>query len=244
MRARRTTAASVALALAIAFGIGAGPGSPAQAQTIPAPGSVDGVAVTGVGTVLATPDVLRLSLRVVIVRPDVNTALTDANAVTARIRAGLRARGVAAGDLETTQLQISPSQAGKPSRVVGYQVVQGLSAQLRDVNKAGAAVTETIRLGGTSIRFDGVFFSLSDNTAQKVQARDLAFAQAKAKAEQLARLTGRTLGGVRSVEEDLSPFPYYDSSDQFATSARAGGVPFSPGTQRVNVRVIVRWTLQ
>lgn len=249
MSVRRTlTALGAATALALTYTVGATTGpAPALAQNAPAaqPG---GVTVAGLGTVSGTPDVLRMALRVVVVRPDVTSALRDANVVTNRIRSSLRNSGVAAEDLQTTQLEVAQRYEGKPSRLVGYQVVQGLAAQLRKLDAAGQTVTNAIAAGGNYIRFDGVQFVLSDDSPLKVQARERAFAQAKAKAEQYAQLSGRSLGSVESISEDVQPYFYEDMSrTSFApaagTAAGAGPVSFDPGTQRVDVRVQVRWSL-
>ena len=242
---RSLSALGVAGALALTYTVGAATGpSAAVAQTAVAQQA--GVTVAGLGSVSGTPDVLRMSLRTVVVRPDVTTALRDANTVTNRIRTSLRNNGVAAADLQTTQLQVNPSYAGKPARIVGYQVVQGLSAQLRNLATAGQTVSQAITVGGTYLRFDGVGFELSDDSPLKVRARERAFAQAKAKAEQYAALSGRTLGTVESISEDVQPV-YYDQSSGGAAKAEAasdaGPVPFDPGTQRVDVRVLVRWSL-
>ena len=235
-------ALAIAAMIAVAYTAGTVTGVPAQAQPAPA-ATAEGIAVAGLGSVTATPDVLRISLRVVVVRPDVDAALKEANVVTAWVRAALQARGVAAKDLQSTELRLNPAMGGKPPKIVGYQVVQGLTAQLRDLTKAGATVTDTIRAGGTSMRFDGIVFSIADDQKLKVQARDLAFAQAKDKAEQHARLAGRTLGPVRLIEEDLSPrFSSYEQSSR-ALGTSADSLSFSPGTQRVEISVVVRWSL-
>ena len=250
-RIRRVLSAGAATAaLALTYTVGTATGSaPALAQSAPVAAPA-GVTVAGLGTVSGTPDVLRMSLRVVVIRPDVTTALRDANTVTGRIRTSLRNNGVAAEDLQTTQLQVNPSYGGKPSKLIGYQVVQGLAAQLRKLDSAGKTVTDAITVGGTYVRFDGVSFVLSDDSPLKVKARERAFVQAKAKAEEYAKLSGRTLGPVESINEDVQQ-NYYDEfgrNGTFATGAAssdsaAGPVSFDPGTQRVDVRVSVRFAI-
>ena len=246
-RSLSALAATTALVLTYAVGAATGSGT-AVAQNAPAP-QPGGVTVAGLGTVSGTPDVLRMSLRIVVVRPDVTAALRDANVVTGRVRTTLRNHGVAAEDLQTTQLEVSPTYAGKPAKLVGYQVVQGLAAQLRKLDQAGQTVTDAIAAGSTYVRFDGVSFVLSDDSPLKVQARERAFAQAKAKAEQYAQLSGRRLGAVESISEDVQP-SYYEGDYGRVFAAPAGGsagsagpVAFDPGTQRVDVRVQVRWSL-
>jgi uncharacterized protein YggE len=206
----------------------------------------DGVTVSGVGTVLGTPDLLRLSLRVVAVRPDATSALAAANVVTGRVRTALRQHGVAAADIATTQLSVSPVYSGKPARRTGFSVVQGLSASLA-VGQAGATIGDVVKVGGAALRFDGVYLLLSDDSPYQAQARDKAYAQAKARADQYARLTGRALGPVLSVQEDVGSVSFDGSYGRFVPAAAVASGPgyvVDPGTQRVDVRVQVRWSLQ
>ncbi|MCU1693158.1 MAG: uncharacterized protein JWM64_2249 [Frankiales bacterium] len=246
MPVRRPLAALLAsTALVAAYGVGAVTGpSPASAQEVATTSAGSGVTVAGVGTVNGTPDVLRLALRVVVVRPTADVALRDASTITERVRSALRKQGVTQADLQTTQLSITPSYSGKPAKLVGYQVVQGQGALLRDLGKAGQAITDAVTAGGSTLRFDGVSFLLSDDSPLKVRAREAAFGQAKAKAEQYAKLAGRALGPVEQVQEDVQPYYYGDSSGGAAASAPAAqGVSLDPGTQRVDVRVVVRFAL-
>ncbi len=210
-------------------------------------GSEDGVSVAGLGTVNGTPDLFRLQLRVVAVKPDAPAALAASTVVLGRIRTALRQNGVAAEDIQTTQLSVSPVNAGKPARRVGFQVVQGVTAQLRGAAGAGKTITDVVRVGGAALRFDGVFFLISDDSPLQAQARAKAFAQAQAKAEQYARLTGRTLGAVLAVQEDIGGYSYDGGFGRFASAqslaSANGGYVVDPGVQRVDVRTVVRWAL-
>lgn len=252
-RRSRLTAAGAVLALTLTGMSWAGPlpGSPlgsgarpALAQTAPT-GSGEGVTVSGVGTVSGTPDTLRMALRVVVVRPTVDRALRDANVVLGRIRSTLSANGVKPEDLRTTTLSVGPSYGGKPPRVVGYQVVQGLAVQLRNLDTAGNTIGAALGAGTTYVRFDGVSFALTDDSPLKKTARDKAYAQAKDKAEQYAGLAGRSLGAVQSIQEDVTP-QYVDGGPLVygAVPSTASSVELDPGTQQVDVRVTVRWALQ
>jgi len=196
-----------------------------------------------VGTVSGTPDTLRLSLRIVVLRPDVDRALRDAGVVLGRIRSSLAANSVKPEDLRTTGLSVGPSYSGKPTRLVGYQVVQGLSARVRGVDGAGKTIGDAIRAGTTYVRFDGVSFAIDDDSPLKKAAREKAFAQAKDKAEQYAAFAGRPLGAVVSISEDVTQAPYDLGRFGYADSASASGFGLDPGSQQVDVRVVVRWSL-
>jgi uncharacterized protein YggE len=123
-------------------------------------------------------------------------------------------------------------------------VTETLTAKLRDIGKAGRAITDAVRAGGNEAVLQGVTFSLEDNKALLEQARDHAYADARAKAEQYAHLSGRTLGEVQLVAETatpVSPMPYaFDAT----ASALKAAVPIDAGTQDVTVTVTVRWALR
>lgn len=205
----------------------------------------EGVSVAGLGTVTGAPDLLRLQLRVVAVKPDATSALAASSVVAGRVRTALRQHGVAAADIQTSQLSVSPVNAGKPARRIGYQAVQGITAELKGFAGAGQTITDVVRVGGAALRFDGVYFLISDDSPLQAQARVKAFAQARAKAEQYAVLTGRTLGAVLSVQEDVG-YGFFDGG-RFASAASlasgSGGYVVNPGVQRVDVRTLVRWAL-
>ena len=215
---------------------------PAVAADVAA--ATSGIAVDGLGQVSGTPDVLRVVLGVSVRRPDVSRALADANARQARLTAVLRRHGVAAKDLQTSDVNVGTSYDNRGRRN-GYQVTETLTAKLRDLRDAGQAITDAVNAGGSEAVLQGVSFSLEDNAALLAQARDVAFADAKAKAERYAQLAGRTLGPVELVTESTAtapqPVPY-----AAGLSALAGkpAVPISPGTSDVSVTVSVRWALR
>ena len=124
----------------------------------------------------------------------------------------------------------------------GYDVVQSLSVKLRDMSEAGAAISDAAEAGGDATRISGVSFDIEDNGDLLRQARNASFADAKAKAEQYARLAGRTLGRVASVNEGSTgggPVPYPVA----ARDAAAGSVPIAAGSQQVSVSSTVVWEL-
>jgi uncharacterized protein len=217
------------------------PGRQAVAADVPA--STNGIVVDGLGRATGTPDVLRVTLGVTVRRGDVSTALSAANARQERVAAALRHRGVAAKDLQTSEVNVGPWYDNK-GRQRGYQVTETLTAKLRDLGTAGRAISDAVVAGGDEATLQGVSFALEDNAALLVTARDAAYAEAKAKAERYAQLSGRALGEVQLVAETSSPvqpIPYgYDK----ALARTASAVPINPGTQDVSVSVTVRWALR
>lgn len=201
------------------------------------------VSVSGLGRVTGTPDVLRLAMGVQRTGSDVNNALNLANGDIKRITDALHKHGVADKDIQTSDLSINPHW--DKNRINGYDVAESLTAQLRKLSDAGAAISDAAAAGGNATRIDSVSFDIEDNQQLVDQARTAAFADAKAKAEQYAKLAGRSLGRVSQVSEstDTGPRPVPYAAMDAAGAAEKSAVPISAGSQQVSVTSSVVWEL-
>lgn len=205
------------------------------------------VTVDGTGMVTGTPDVLRLSIGVTEQAGDVGGALDAANADVRRLTEALHQHKVADADIQTSQVNIGQPRDSTGKPVAGFQVSESLTAKLRSLGDAGATITAAVNAGGNATHLDGVSFDLADNTALLARARDAAYAEAKGKAAQYAKLSGQQLGPVLSISEGTPDQPYPRAAAA-ASSGAAGPasspVPISAGEQQVQVSVQVSWTLQ
>jgi uncharacterized protein YggE len=246
--ARASVAAVLAvLVLLAAYALGSsghGAGTPAAAATPTADDKSPGIAVTGVGEVSGTPDVLRLDMSTEVRAASVEGALQKASAAMRDVIRALRDGGVAAKDTRTAGLSVNPdySYDGNQQRITGYIATENLSATLRDLDKAGRIVSRAVAAGGDAARVNGLQLDLEGDSGLLVQARKQAFAEAKKKAETYAEAAGRDLGAVSSVSEQVDssgPQPMeYRSMDL----AGAKSVPVEAGSQTVSVSVKVVWS--
>jgi hypothetical protein len=90
----------------------------------------------------------------------------------------------------------------------------------------------------------GVRLELSPENASvlRAQAREKAVADARAQAEQLAKLSGARLGAVLSVSTASADGPYPMAMAK-AVEDSSGGVPVEPGTLIVTERVEMRFEI-
>ncbi|MCU1589812.1 MAG: hypothetical protein JWP11_1068 [Frankiales bacterium] len=204
-----------------------------------------GLLVSGLGKVSGTPDVLRIQLGVEVRRADVSAALRDANAIQNRVRSAVRSDGVDAKDMQTADVSLYPSFNSK-GVANGYTVNESLTVKLRNLGRAGETIGDAVIAGGNAARLQGVSFALEDNTKLLEQARDAAYADAKKKAERYAELSGRSLGPVELVSEDVptgdQPMAY--GRDALASAAPSQAVPLDAGQSQVSVSVTVRWSMR
>jgi uncharacterized protein len=227
-----------------AFSLGAGRGgtgpgtSAANAATVTASTQQSGrITVTGNGTVTGVPNQLILSLSVQVNGYSVSSALGQANRAVRAVTSSLTRRGVAAGDIQTSDLNISPNYQGNDPLPGSYGVSESLTATLNDLAAAGAQINAAVRAGGNAVSIGDVSLNLTSTGALMAAARARAVADARAQARQFAVALGEPLGPVISVspvQQQTVPLEFAN-----AASSKAGSVPISPGTQQLTVSITV-----
>jgi hypothetical protein len=168
--------------------------------------------VSGEGRVSARPDMATINLGVQARGRSVAEALDLANQSLDQVRGSLRANGIDDRDIQTSSISISPQYGSRPSSdgpppIVGYQASQQLQVRVRDISKAGKVIDDAAAAGGDQFVMNGLRFTVADPTALQSQAREQAYAKARAKAEELARLGGLTLGAPIAMNEGAQPPP-------------------------------------
>ena len=205
----------------------------------------DGIVVSATGQVTGAPDVLRLDLGVEVVRPRVDAALRDASGAMTKLRKALSAAGVADKDIATTAVNIEQNYGKNgPS---GYRVSQEISVKVRKLDTSGALLDVATKAGGDATRVRGVAFAIEDDDALLTQAREKAFAAAKAKATTYATAADRGLGQVVTVSEVVAHGSAELDLRDAATAASAAPsapTPLAPGTSQLSVTVTVKWRLR
>jgi uncharacterized protein len=199
------------------------------------------ITVTGNGTVTGVPNQLILSMSVQANGYDVTSALNKANVITRKVTTALRDRGVAASDIQTSDLNVSPNYNDN-GVITSYGVSESLTATLNHLGMAGGQITAAVRAGGNAVSVDNVALNLTNTGPLMAAARTRAVADARAQAQQYARALGVQLGPVLSVtpvqqQEQQEPLPEGD----FAANGTAShpAVRISPGTQQLSVSVTV-----
>ncbi len=171
-------------------------GSTAPARLLASPSAGGKITVTGTGTWTGTPDQLTLSMGVQVNAGSVSAALRQANQAANRVIAALKRGGVAAADIQTSGLSISPNYRGSGQAPVGYGVSEQLTATLTELSRAGSQIQAAVTAGGNATTVGGVSLNLTDTSALLARARAAAVREAQAKAAQFAHALGQPLGPV------------------------------------------------
>ncbi|MXY36410.1 MAG: DUF541 domain-containing protein [Dehalococcoidia bacterium] len=205
------------------------------------------ISVTGTGEVRAEPDIATVNTGVEVRADTVAAARAGAAEASNAIIATLRAHGVEEGDVRTVDFYVYPEYhyRDETPRVTGYVFSNTVQVTVRDVEGIGELIDAIAVAGGDAVRFGGISFAHADPGALAEEARELAIADARAKAEQLAELTGVTLGSIITVVETswaaplvgLGPRAEFAADDSF-------GASIQPGTSAVVVTVQAAWEIE
>jgi uncharacterized protein len=201
---------------------------------------------TGTGRVRGTPDTMTIDIGVSARSESAEEAMANARDKANQVFAALRDGGVEERDIQTTSFYVTPVFDDNGEQVTGYEVANTVTATLHDLDRAGKVIDAAARVGGDSIRIDGVWFSIEDTSDLVAAARAEAVERARAQAEQLAAAAGLELGDILSIEETSAPadppVDYY--AEDAEGRASAPETPINPGTQELYVDVTVTFAIR
>jgi len=201
------------------------------------------ITVSAQGSVTAEPDIAYLSAGVVSEAETAKDALAKNAATMAKLIDGLKALGVAGGDMQTAALNVEPryvlAKDNRTQTLNGYRVTNQLHLVLRDIRRMGEIVDQAINLGANQL--GRVTFEVSNAEALKDDARKIALANARKRAELYAAAAGVQLGPVIRIFEEPMEARTTPIGVQRALS---GAVPIEPGTRALGTEVQVTWGLK
>ncbi|MBC7836723.1 SIMPL domain-containing protein [Acetobacteraceae bacterium] len=218
--------------------------------------------VSGYGESFAVPDIATFSFSVVSEKSTVAAAQADATAKINAVTQYLKDAGIEEKDIKTSNYSVNPQYdyitqvcvSGMPCRqgeqkLRGYEVRQTTTVKVRDTEKAGDLLAGVGSKGATEV--SGLDFTFDDPDAVQAAARDEAIADAKQKAETLAKSLGVQLVRVVSFNESggyPGPIPYYAKDAAFGMGAEnqtlASAPEISVGQNQVSSNVSVTYEIR
>ena len=220
MNLRRTLlVAALVLAAAAVAGV-AQPRLGHSATPIPA---VSGrtITVTGNGSATAVPDRASWSFSVDTRGATASAALSSNADAANAIVAALKGAGVAAADLQTTEVSLDPQTSQDGTKIIGYAASSSVSVTAA-IGSSGALVDAAVKAGATGV--SGPSLAVSDQDALYADALKSAIANADAKAKTIADATGVQLGDVQTVVEGSSSTPVVWGAAAVAAPAAGNGL--------------------
>jgi hypothetical protein len=203
------------------------------------------VTVTGTGRVERAADVARATFVIEGSRPSAAEARAVAARVATDVLEALARAGIPATDTRTAGIDVSPEWEHDGTRAIrkGFTVTNRIAVVIRDLELVGAVLDAGLEAGATGL--DAVAFQLADTTPDAAEARRLAVADARARAETIAAAAGATLGSLVAIAEGTQAMPLGRPELRLAalSDASFSPTPVLPGTIEVTVSVTAEWAL-
>ena len=193
---------------------------------------IPAITVTGTASVAAVPDLMGISLVV---------QAHDSQATEAFARAAACARDVISkvlgavpgAGLATTGISLSARTAWRNEETVmaGYDAETTIEVSRLAVDAVAGVLSAAVAAGGDAVRIHSLRPEVSDPAAAQKTSRELAFANAREKAGQLALLAGARLGAALRVRESAVE-PALPLVRVKASPLAAASMPVVAGTTR------------
>jgi hypothetical protein len=201
--------------------------------------------VVAMGEVTRVPDLVRVSAGVVTQAQSATEALRLNGAQMTRVRAALRAAGIADRDIQTSNISLQPDYRhaeNQPPVLTGYRASNEVSVRFRNIADTGRILDALVAQGANSI--NGPMLEIERPEAALDEARTAALTNARARAELYARSLGMRVVRVLSVSEAGMPVgPQFEPMMRLV-AADSAGQAIDPGEQRLSVNLTVSFELR
>lgn len=208
--------------------------------------------VSGEGKVSVTPDVAKLSFGIQSQGQILKRVQDDVNTKSKTLTDAIKKFGIGDGDIKTTSYNVYPQYdyTNSSQRITGYQVSTNYEVTVKNFDKINDLIVAGTASGANIV--GNISFDLNDSTKTEKtnEARTKAVADAKTKAEGLARAAGITLGKIINVSENQNQNirPVAFALDKSAVST-GGGVPVAqpdiqPGTTEIDVNISLSYDVR
>ena len=212
-----------------------------------------GIWVTGQATLEIPADIAQVSIGVESREVNVADARQKAAEAMDNVLAAITELGIDGDDVVTSYFNIQPQtiwvevsdSLGRHSepRITGYIVNNTVQVTVRDIDVLGTVIDTAAATGGDLIRINSIQFTVGDSSVYGEQIRQLAAADALAKADLYARVMGVTLGPLVYLTELGSSVPMAKASpvamEVAAMDIGFARTPISAGDVNLSVTVQV-----
>jgi uncharacterized protein len=205
------------------------------------------VTVTGTAESKEKNQIANYSAGVNAVKDSKDEAVKEVNDKIAAITAAVKEFGIDAADIQTQSMSVYQRQdtyydnGVQKSRAGQWDVNNTISVTLRDVNRAASMADLLTKSGATNVY--GPNFQLDTSKKAEDSLMADAIANARIKADAMAKASGTTLDKVISVSEGSGGGVSYP---MYAMDGRGGGggASVEPGSTTISKTVTVVWSLK
>jgi uncharacterized protein YggE len=206
--------------------------------------------VTGQGEVRIKPDKADIVIGVMTEDKSSQTAVKANADASQKVQAAVKQQGVVDKDIQTVNYSVQPLMVGgggfggdqrpnvKPA-ITGYRVNNQVRVTVRDLSKMGDILDAATNAGSNTI--ENISFGREDQDAAENEAMGKAVADARRRADILAKAAGVRLIGILEINNSpaFRPVAAYDNSMVF----KAAATPIALGELSVTSSVTIVYEL-
>jgi len=188
------------------------------------------ISFTGEGKVYSNPDTAFIDFSVVTQGTDISNVQDSNTKKMNKVIDFLKSFGIEDKDIKTTNYGLYPQytyENNQIPQIMGYQITQTLSVKIRKTDTIGDILKKGVTMGINQV--NSLYFGIENDEQLKEQARQLAIADAKKKADVMASQIGIKLGKIVGFSENTSGYPVPVMYDAKASGMGGGGS--SPNVQ-------------
>ena len=203
------------------------------------------IAVAAHGEIRIAPDRATIQISVQTRASTAATASSENATRQAAVIQAVRSLGLASDQISTINYNVYPEQRYEPNKepvVVGYNVTNTLSIEVRKLSQVGPVIDAALSKGANMIT--SLQFSASNTEEARRTAIASAVQKARLDADAAARAAGGTIGGLLEIVISAysAPPPRPIAMLRAAASvADQAPTPINPGEETVSVDVNTRW---
>ena len=205
--------------------------------------------MSGVGKATVTPDIAVINVGVTAQGATIKLAQKELNIKMDAIAKAVKQLNIDTKDVKTANYSINPryDYQSTTQRIVGYDANSSLTIKVRNMDKANNVVDAATANGANQV--GGISFDVDDRTKIENQARELAVADAKKKAETAAKIAGFSLGRIVNYEEGANGNPrpelmYAKAMTPYGAGDAAVVSPIEPGSNEITIQVSLSYELR
>ncbi len=237
---------SVFLAAGLVFALLLSACGPAVVSAPSGQPAIRSLTVSGTGLVSLKPDIAYINIGVHTEMPSASEAVAQNNADTQKVIDALSGIGVATDDIRTSNFSIWQNNQPSPDGLTStstYFVDNTVYVTVRDLEKLGDLLDAAVTAGANNV--NSIQFDVVDKTQALTDARAAAVKAAKAQAEELASVTGVTLGSIQTIAYfDSTPGPMFEGKGGGGGDLAASAVPINPGSFQITATVTLTYEIK
>lgn len=208
----------------------------------------DVFSVSGEGKVTVIPDIAYVSVGMEANGLTVKEVQGKINEVVKNLNSSLKGLGVDEKDLKTTNYSVNPRYdwTNGKQRIVGFMASTNIQVKVRNIDKVNDVIDTATSNGANQV--GGVSFDVDDKSKAENEAREKAIVEAKAKAQDAAKIAGFRLGKIINYSESFGggvrPMMYGLGAAKDMAAVPQATTEVNPGSSEVMVTVNLSYQLE